>query len=80
MAQALALLFYTEKSLITNEVTEIFSVYPRVASLTQAQFTFTPFKSISYTLHALPTEDSRLNSPDWLHMYKPGIMPAVSCG
>ncbi len=32
--------------LITNKVTTSFSV--------------TPFKSISYTLHALPTEDSRI--------------------
>jgi len=39
-------------------VTTIFSVYPSPSSLAQAQFTFTPFKSISYTLHALPT-DSR---------------------
>jgi len=36
------------KSLITNKVTTIFSV--------------TPFKVSFYTLHALPTEDSRINS------------------
>jgi len=46
MAQALDSLCYTEKTLITNKVMTIFSV--------------TPFKSISYTLHALPTEDSRI--------------------
>jgi len=39
-------LCYTEKTLITNKVMTIFSV--------------TPFKSISYTLNALPTEDSRM--------------------
>jgi len=38
--------FAKRKTLITNEVTAIFSV--------------TPFKSISYTLHALPTEVSRI--------------------
>jgi len=42
MAQTLNSLFITEQSLIINKVTAIFSV--------------TPFKSISYTLHALPTE------------------------
>jgi len=46
MAQALDSLCKTEKTLITNKVTAIFSV--------------TPFKSISYTLHALPTEVSRM--------------------
>ena len=46
MAQALDALDYTEKSLIASKVTAIFSV--------------TPFKSISYPLHALPTAVSRM--------------------
>jgi len=46
MAQALDSLCKTEKTLITNKVTTIFSV--------------TPFKSMSYTLHVLPTEVSRM--------------------
>jgi len=53
MAQALDLLCYTKKTLITNKVTASFSV--------------TPFKSTSYTLHALPTEVSRLNSIAAIH-------------
>jgi len=52
------------KNLITNKVTTIFSV--------------TPFKSIFYTLHALPTEDSRLNRlPIARHIALRAVMVAV---
>ncbi len=47
IAQPLDLLGYMKKVLITNEVT--------------THFFITPFKSISYTLYALPTALSRFN-------------------
>jgi len=47
IAQALDSLGYMKKMLITNKVT--------------THFFITPFKSTSYTLHALPTAFSRIN-------------------
>jgi len=53
MAQALDSLCYTEKTLIPH-------VWDFVTSKVTASFSVTPFKSIAYTLHALPTEVSRI--------------------
>ncbi len=53
IAQALDSLGYMKKMLITNKVT--------------THFFITPFKSTSYTLHALPTAFSRFN-PFWFRL------------
>jgi len=49
MAQALDSLCYTKKTLIPH-------AWDFVTSKVTASFSVTPFKSIAYTLHALPTE------------------------
>jgi len=59
IAQALDSLGYMKKMLITNKVT--------------THFFITPFKSTSYTLHALPTAFSRMICYRWLLISRNGM-------